>query len=141
MKKSTAIHALIRLMNRLFGIYFLISILILCFVLGLVIFFIGKTAILIFREVSILMAILIAEILPRWLKSLVRPVLDLLVGIPSIVYGYLGLTVLIPILRKVPGETLGDGHKTPLSFSLRTIAFLLNPSKNQANTFLTTARR
>ncbi|OMC78534.1 phosphate ABC transporter permease subunit PstC, partial [Paenibacillus odorifer] len=39
----------------------------------------------------------------------IRPVLDLLVGIPSIVYGYLGLTVLLPFLRRVSGESLGDG--------------------------------
>lgn len=138
------------LMNGLFKNYFLFSILMLCFVLAMVIFFIGRTAILTFKEVSITefffslnwtpeeehfgaalfilntlfltaltliiavpisvgMAILIAEIAPKWMKSVIRPVLDLLVGIPSIVYGYLGLTVLLPILREASGEGLGDG--------------------------------
>ena len=55
------------------------------------------------------MAIFTAEIAPNWLKGVMRPVLDLLVGIPSIVYGYLGLTVLIPFLRTVTGTTMGDG--------------------------------
>lgn len=136
--------------NTFFRYYFLFSILALCFVLGLVIIFIGKTAMLLFGSispmefffsfnwspeeevfgaaafivntlsltaltlliavpVSVGMAVLSAEIAPNWMKSFVRPVLDLLVGIPSIVYGYLGLTVLLPFLRNVSGEGLGDG--------------------------------
>ncbi|HEY2495402.1 MAG TPA: phosphate ABC transporter permease subunit PstC [Paenibacillus sp.] len=143
-------YARVHLTNRVFKYYFLFSIMALCFVLGLVIFFIGRTALLTFQHVSIAdfffsfdwtpeegrfgaalfivntlsltfltllvavpvsvgMAILIAEIAPNWFRSFMRPVLDLLVGIPSIVYGYLGLTVLIPFLRELSGESLGDG--------------------------------
>lgn len=134
--------------NTLSRYYFLFSILALCVVLGLVIVFIGKTALLLFGSVSpldfffsfnwtpeedafgaaafivntlsltaltlviavpisVAMAVLCAEIAPKWLTSFIRPVLDLLVGIPSIVYGYLGLTVLLPFLRRVSGEGLG----------------------------------
>jgi len=59
--------------------------------------------------ISIAIAIFNAEIAPAWFRSFIRPVLDLLVGIPSIVYGYLGLTVLIPLLREWTGEGLADG--------------------------------
>ncbi|MEK4487802.1 phosphate ABC transporter permease subunit PstC [Psychrobacillus sp. FSL H8-0484] len=59
--------------------------------------------------ISIGVAIFTAEIAPDWLKRILRPVLDLLVGIPSIVYGYLGLTILIPFLRNITGATMGDG--------------------------------
>ncbi len=38
-----------------------------------------------------------------------RPMLDLLVGIPSIVYGFLGLTILIPFIRETTGTLVGDG--------------------------------
>ncbi|RCX19836.1 phosphate ABC transporter membrane protein 1 (PhoT family) [Fontibacillus phaseoli] len=136
--------------NKLFKNYFLFSILTLCAVLAMVIFFIGRTAVLVFGDVSpaefffsldwtpeegrfgaglfiintlsltvltlimavpisVGLAILMAEIAPKWLKKSIRPVLDLLVGIPSIVYGYLGLTVLLPLLRELSGEGLGDG--------------------------------
>ncbi|MEK4293528.1 phosphate ABC transporter permease subunit PstC [Paenibacillus sp. FSL R5-0914] len=136
--------------NKLFKFYFLFSILALCFVLGLVILFIGKTAMLLFGHlspadfffsfnwtpeedsfgaaafivntlsltaltlliavpISVGMAVLCAEIAPKWMKTFIRPVLDLLVGIPSIVYGYIGLTVLLPFLRRISGESLGDG--------------------------------
>ncbi|RUS48698.1 phosphate ABC transporter permease subunit PstC [Cohnella sp. AR92] len=58
---------------------------------------------------SVLIAIFLAEVTPKWLRNLLRPVLDLLVGIPSVVYGYLGLTVLIPWLREITGRDLADG--------------------------------
>lgn len=59
--------------------------------------------------ISIGLAIFTVEIAPESLKRIIRPVLDLLVGIPSIVYGYLGLTILLPFLRQVTGSLLGDG--------------------------------
>ncbi|WP_274366133.1 phosphate ABC transporter permease subunit PstC [Paenibacillus thermotolerans] len=59
--------------------------------------------------VSIAVAVFMAEIAPVWLRNVLRPVLDLLVGIPSVVYGFLGLTVLIPLLRDWTGTNLGDG--------------------------------
>ena len=34
-----------------------------------------------------------------------QPVIELLVGIPSVVYGYVGLTVIVPFIRKVFGGT------------------------------------
>ncbi|MCZ0756367.1 phosphate ABC transporter permease subunit PstC [Anoxybacillus sp. J5B_2022] len=59
--------------------------------------------------ISLCIAIYIAEIAPNSLKNTMRSLLDLLVGIPSIVYGYLGSTILIPLIRKVTGATVGDG--------------------------------
>ncbi|WP_304543153.1 phosphate ABC transporter permease subunit PstC [Desulforamulus aquiferis] len=40
-------------------------------------------------------AIFLAEFAPVWLASLIRPVLNLLTGIPSVVYGFLGAAVLV----------------------------------------------
>lgn len=81
---------------------------------GAAIFILGTLALtgltlLFSAPISIGVAIFTAEIAPNWLKRILRPVLDLLVGIPSIVYGYLGLTVLIPFLRNITGATMGDG--------------------------------
>lgn len=58
---------------------------------------------------SLIVAIFLAELAPKWLRGMLRPVLDLLVGIPSVVYGFLGLTILIPLLRDVTGTNMGDG--------------------------------
>lgn len=58
---------------------------------------------------SVIIAIFLSEMTPPWLKNALRPVLDLLVGIPSVVYGFLGMTVLIPMLRSLTGTNMGDG--------------------------------
>ncbi|MCC3373923.1 phosphate ABC transporter permease subunit PstC [Cohnella sp. REN36] len=58
---------------------------------------------------SVIIAIFLAEMTPAWLRNLLRPVLDLLVGIPSVVYGFLGMTLLVPLLRDLTGHELADG--------------------------------
>ncbi|WP_276354321.1 phosphate ABC transporter permease subunit PstC [Cohnella caldifontis] len=59
--------------------------------------------------ISLFVAVFLSEAAPRWLSNALRPVLDLLVGIPSVVYGFLGLTILIPLLRDITGRQLTDG--------------------------------
>lgn len=58
---------------------------------------------------SLILSAFIAEIAPNYLKKIFRSFLNLLVGIPSVIYGYLGITVLIPIIRTVFHQTMGDG--------------------------------
>ncbi|WP_213525007.1 phosphate ABC transporter permease subunit PstC [Paenibacillus sp. J31TS4] len=49
-------------------------------------------------------AIFMAKIAPRWMREILRPAADLFVGIPSVVYGLIGLTVLVPFLGKLFGS-------------------------------------
>lgn len=58
---------------------------------------------------SLSLAIFTAEIAPAWMKGFLRAALNLLVGIPSIIYGHIGITVLIPYIRQYTGAVLGDG--------------------------------
>ena len=44
-------------------------------------------------------AIFIAEVAPRWLRELLKPLVELLGGLPSVVLGFLGILVLSPSLR------------------------------------------
>ncbi|WP_336881649.1 phosphate ABC transporter permease subunit PstC [Priestia koreensis] len=81
---------------------------------GAAVFIIGTfcltaLALVIAAPASVLMAVFLAEVAPQWLRNILRPVFDLLVGIPSIVYGYLGATILVPFIRKVTGTLVGDG--------------------------------
>jgi phosphate transport system permease protein len=48
-------------------------------------------------------AVFIAKIAPRWMREILRPAADLFVGIPSVVYGLIGMTVLVPALGKLFG--------------------------------------
>lgn len=50
---------------------------------------------------SIGTAILLAEIAPLSVREVVRPVVELLAGIPSVVYGLFGMVVLAPLIRKI----------------------------------------
>lgn len=50
--------------------------------------------------VALLTAVFLAETAPAWLAAVVRPAVELLAGIPSVVYGLLGLMVLNPIIYR-----------------------------------------
>ena len=58
---------------------------------------------------GLLGAIFLAKVAPVWLKNIMRPATDLYVAIPSVVYGYIGLTLLVPYLRDALGATTGFG--------------------------------
>jgi len=44
-------------------------------------------------------AIYISEIAPRWVREILKPLVELLGGLPSVVLGFLGILVLSPFLR------------------------------------------
>ncbi len=44
-------------------------------------------------------AVFIAEIAPRWAREILKPLVELLGGLPSVVLGFLGILVLSPYLR------------------------------------------
>lgn len=44
-------------------------------------------------------AIYISEIAPRWTREILKPLVELLAGLPSVVLGFLGILVLSPYLR------------------------------------------
>ncbi|MCH3921584.1 phosphate ABC transporter permease subunit PstC [Limosilactobacillus sp.] len=54
---------------------------------------------------ALVSAIAITELLPNWVYRVLQPVIELLVGIPSVVYGYVGLTVIVPQLGRMFGGT------------------------------------
>jgi phosphate transport system permease protein len=50
-------------------------------------------------------AVFMTEIAPGTGRKILQPVIELLVGIPSVVYGFVGLTVVVPAIRHVFGGT------------------------------------
>lgn len=58
-------------------------------------------AVLIGVPIGVLTAVFLAETAPKRLASIVRPAVELLAGIPSVVYGLLGLLILNPIMYKL----------------------------------------
>lgn len=70
-------------------------------------------AIVIGVPVGILTAVFMAEYCPKKLYKPLKAATELLAGIPSIVYGFFGLIVLIPLVRQLfPGKTNGSSILT-----------------------------
>lgn len=50
--------------------------------------------------IGILMSVFMAKFCPDRIYKVIKPIVDLLAGIPSIVYGFFGLVVLVPFIRE-----------------------------------------
>jgi len=86
----------------------------LAFLYGSIVVTLG--AALLATPLSLGAAIFVAEIAPRWGDRVLTPVLEILVGIPSVVYGYIGMRLLVPFVRE---------HIGGIGFSLLTGIFVL----------------
>lgn len=82
-------------------------------VVGALPFLFGSLAVtglsaLICTPIAIGAAVFMQDISPRIGRRVLQPVIELLVGIPSVVYGFIGLTVVVPFLRDhVSGSGFG----------------------------------
>ncbi|AAB86199.1 phosphate ABC transporter permease subunit [Methanothermobacter sp. CaT2] len=54
---------------------------------------------------SILCAIFMAEVSPEIMRRILKPVIETLAAIPSVVYGFFGLIILVPFIRSSLGGT------------------------------------
>lgn len=62
-------------------------------------------AVLVGVPVGILTAIFLARFCPKPPYQVLKPAVELLAGIPSVVYGFFGLVVIVPLVRKLLGGT------------------------------------
>ncbi len=62
-------------------------------------------------------AVFVGELAPGWAREILKPLIEVLAGIPSVVLGFFGMTVVAPLIR----ETLG----TPTGLTAFTGALLL----------------
>ncbi len=81
---------------------------ILDFILGTIA--VTAVAILLAAPIALGLALFLAEVAPDWARRIVQPALEVFVGVPSVVWGWLGITILVPFLRtnfRDIGFTLG----------------------------------
>lgn len=71
-------------------------------------------ALLIGVPIGILTAVFLARFCPKGLHKLMKPAIDLMAGIPSVVYGFFGLVVLVPFVR----DSFGGRGMSVLTASL-----------------------
>ncbi len=65
-------------------------------------------AILIALPFGICIAVYMAEVASARVRNFMKPVIELLNGIPSVVFGFFGLTVIVPMLQRVFGLPVGE---------------------------------
>ena len=64
-------------------------------------------ALILAAPVSLFTAVYLSEYAPRWIRELMKPIIDLLAGIPSVVYGVWGLLLIVPLVSKVLAPLFG----------------------------------
>lgn len=65
-------------------------------------------AILLGVPIAVFTAVFLAEVAPPKLAALVRPAVELLAGIPSVIYGLLGILILNPLMYKLELKIFAD---------------------------------
>lgn len=88
-------------MNEIFGIFPMI--------VGSI--YVTAGAILVGVPIGILCAVFMARFCPKKIYLILKPAIELMAGIPSIVYGFFGLVVIVPIMQQLTG-TSGKGVLT-----------------------------
>lgn len=87
--------------------------------------YITAGAIIVGVPIGLFMAIFMARFCPKWLYRILKPGVELLAGIPSVVYGFFGLCVLVPFVRDTFRPLLQNHRMTTTGQSILTASVLL----------------
>lgn len=69
---------------------------------------VGIGAILLALPIGLVTAIYLAEVAGKRFRQILKPVIELLASIPSVVYGFFGLVVLVPMIQKTFNLAVGE---------------------------------
>jgi len=90
-------------------------------------FMITAMAIVVGCPIGILSAVSLAELLPRRISVLLRSVFEMTAGIPSVVFGFLGLTVIAPFVARTFNLNTGlTGFTAGLVLSVMVLPTLVS---------------
>jgi phosphate transport system permease protein len=65
------------------------------------------TAIAIALPLGVASAVFVSEVAPDWAREILKPLIEVLAGIPSVVLGFFGMTALAPVIREGLGMPTG----------------------------------
>ena len=86
-------------------------------------------AVLIGVPIGLMTAIYLAKVANPRMAAVIHTAVELLAGIPSVVYGFFGMLIIVPVIRSLfPGQTIGDSVLVPgiqKAFGLSSGACLL----------------
>lgn len=75
-------------------------------------------AIIVGVPIGLLTAVYLAKFCPAGLYKIIKPGIDLLAGIPSVVYGFFGLCVIVPAVRTLFKDTFGGNGQSIFTASV-----------------------
>lgn len=81
-------------------------------------------AMIISIPISLLTAIYIVEYSPKKVRQIIRPFIDVLAGVPSVVYGLCAFIVFVPLVRDVIAPFFGELNSS--GFSIFTASLILS---------------
>lgn len=84
--------------NNQYGVFYMIA--------GSV--FATAGAILVGVPIGLLTAVFIAEVAPKSIVNIIKPAIELLAGIPSVIYGAFGMGIILPIIQKISPQPQGQ---------------------------------
>ncbi len=58
------------------------------------------TAIAIALPLGVMTAVFVREVAPHWARQVLKPMIEILAGIPSVVLGFFGMTIIAPLIRE-----------------------------------------
>lgn len=94
-------------------------------------FFLTVLSFVIAAPICLLSAIFLTQYAKKWLLSIMQPVIDILAGIPSVVYGVWGILVIVPFVKNL--ATLFGNQSSGYSIlagaivlAIMSIPFILN---------------
>src|SRR5208282_276494 len=62
-------------------------------------------AIVIALPLGVATAVFVREVAPRWAREILKPIIEVLAGIPSVVLGFFGMTFVAPLVRELGAPT------------------------------------
>ncbi|GER87473.1 putative ABC transporter permease protein YqgH [Dictyobacter vulcani] len=93
------------------------------FILGSVVTTLLSTIIV--TPLAFAMALYMTEMAPRWVNTLLRPVLEVFTGMPSVVIGFLGLIVLVPWLTKLAAPIAPSAANAGVGWGAATVILVI----------------
>lgn len=100
-------------------------------------FFSTFFTVLIAVPISILVALAIGQLMPKKLGSILRSIISLLAGIPSVIYGFMGLVFIVPFVQRIfnlsSGLTMLSSVIVLIIMTLPTIISVSESSINAVN--------
>ena len=83
--------------------------------------------------VGLMTAIFLSKFCPKWLHKILKPAIDLLAGIPSVVYGFFGLMVIVPFVRNVFGGNGSSILTASLLLGMMILPTIISVSETALN--------